>query len=826
MTAQLPAADVAVIIPNWNGRHHLDTCLASLRQLDPAGPTPRILLVDNGSSDGSVELVRRRFPEVELIGLDENVGFARACNLGAQRATTPVIAFLNNDMRVDTRWLAELVPPLNTQEGIVCSASRVLSWDGRMADFEGGEMNLEGRAFQRGLGLPPRQWAGTSDALYANGGAMAVVREAFLEAGGFDEDFFAYYEDSDFGWRLWVLGYRVVFVPTSVCYHRHHGTSRALSPAQKRYLLERNALQTVVKNYAPETLSRLLPTTLMLTLRRALELTGTDVAGYIPPQTYDGPPAENVPSEAVAHMVALNDFALSLPLTVEKSKSVQSRRKRPDEEVLPRFGKFLEPTIGGRAYRTRQHNLVRLLGVRAPQPQRERKKVLVVSPDLVPLEGAPTTGSGLRAWTIGKGLESKGHEVVFSIPRRAVARVRRVSREVEELCWDEDTLAPLVRELAPDVIVACGWSILTHLPDPPHPVALDFHGPHVLERYWQGHLTLAENVEEKLSAIGRADFYTCAGNRQRLYFLPWLIQAGVEPREEIIHHIPVSLSPELPEHHPLGNGTVVFGGVFLPWQDPSTALEAAAARMAQLGRGELLLFGGKHPFLDLDLGVYATLLDTLQQHPRVTVSRMLPRADLLEVYATADAALDVMKRNFERELAFTTRTVEYLWCGLPVIYNNYADLADLICQYEAGWAVDPADGRQVSEAIEQVLTDPAESARRSRNAQRLARERLTWDQTIGPLDRFCRDPVFRRHEGAKAFTSGGHTEAELRGMIRDKDVHIRNLEALLAKRRSFLASSAYYLRRARHYLTTAGPKGLVRQSVRFLRHRTRRRRWA
>jgi GT2 family glycosyltransferase/glycosyltransferase involved in cell wall biosynthesis len=822
LTAAVPTSDVAVIIPNWNGKQHLVSCLTSLRQLDADGPSPRILLVDNGSTDGSVQLVRKRFPEVELALLDENVGFARACNLGAQRATTPVVAFLNNDMRVDPRWLAELVPPLNTSEGIVCSASRVLSWDGRTADFEGGEMNLEGRAFQRGFGLPPKRYPAATDVLYANGGAMAVIRETFLEVGGFDEDFFAYYEDSDFGWRLWVLGYRVVFVPNSVCYHRHHGTSRALSPAQKRYLLERNALRTVVKNYAPDTLARVLPTTLMLTLRRALQLLGTDTTGYIPPQTYEGPAAENVPSEAVAHMVALYDFALSLPRTYEKTGVIQSRRGRSDDEVLQRFGRFLEPTVGGRPYRLRQHQLVRLLGVRAPQPQRQRKKVLVVSPDLVPMEGAPATGSGLRAWSIGKGLEAKGHEVVFSIPRRAVARLRHVSREAEELCWDEDTLAPLVRDVAPDVVVACGWSILTHLPDPPHPVALDFHGPHVLERYWQGHMTLAENVQEKLSAIGRADFYTCAGNRQRLYFLSWLMQAGVEPQEEIIQQIPVSLSPELPGHRSRGTGKVVFGGVFLPWQDPSTALEAAAGRMDELGRGELLLFGGRHPFLDLDQGVYTALLKRLERQPRVTVSRMVPRAELLEIYAAADAAIDVMAWNFERELAFTTRTVEYLWCGLPVVYNNYADVADLIRQYDAGWIVDPTDGRQVSEAVEQVLTDPEETERKGRNAQRLVRERLTWDQTIDPLDRFCRDPVFRRHESTTTSSSRG-AEVELLRMMRDKDVHIRNLEALLAKRRSFVSRSAYYLRRSHHYLATAGLRGFVRQSVRFLRYRAGRR---
>jgi GT2 family glycosyltransferase/glycosyltransferase involved in cell wall biosynthesis len=791
--------------------------------MSPEGPPCGILVVDNGSSDGSVRFLREHFPEVDVLALDSNSGFARACNLGARHAQTPIVAFLNNDIKVDARWLLELVRPLDRSERIICTGSRVLSWKGDTADFEGGDMNLEGRAFQKGFGLPPHRDLTSTTVAYANGGAMAILRDVFIEVGGFDEDFFAYYEDSDLGWRLWVLGYQVLFVPASVCYHRHHGTSSTLSAAQMRFLLERNALLSVLKNYSADTLRKVFPLTLLLTLRRALRYTGTDAAGYVPPRQYDGPPVENVPAEAMAHLLALQDVALSMATTLGKAESVQSARGRPDEEVLAQFGKYLEPTVGGRAYRVRQRSLVRVLGVRTPQPRRARKKVLVVSPDLVPLEGAPATGSGLRAWSLGKGLEARGHDVVFSMPRRALARWPEVSGELQDLGWDEETLAPLVREVAPDVVVACGWSILTHLPDPPHPVALDFHGPHVLERFWQGHLTPAENAEEKLAAISRADFFTCAGDRQRTYFLSWLMQAGIDPEDTVIQQIPVSLSPDLPAHTPSGEGIMVFGGVFLPWQNPSVAIEAALAQMNRSERGKLLLFGGRHPFLDLDQGVYAELVRTMKQHPRVEISRMVPREDLLRTYAKADAALDAMKWNLERELAFTTRTVEYLWCGLPVVYNDYADLSRLIAAYEAGWTVDPEDKEQVASAVEQLLTDPEEAARRGVNAQRLVRERLTWDRTVDPLDAFCRDPVFRRHEGREPFVAREQTgAAELRRMLRDKEVHIRNLEAMLARRRSPVARAFQLLGRARHHLAAGGARGLVRQSLRFLQHRLRR----
>jgi hypothetical protein len=107
--------------------------------------------------------------------------------------------------------------------------------------------------------------------------------------------------------------------------------------------------------------------------------------------------------------------------------------------------------------------------------------------------------------------------------------------------------------------------------------------------------------------------------------------------------------------------------------------------------------------------------------------------------------MDVMQRNPERELAFTTRTVEYMWCGLPVIHHDYDELSDLIREYEAGWTVDPADRAALDRVVAEILAKPAEAARRGRNAQRLVRERLTWDRTAESLDYFVRHPRLRQN---------------------------------------------------------------------------------
>src|SRR5262249_33086424 len=117
-----------------------------------------------------------------------------------------------------------------------------------------------------------------------------------------------------------------------------------------------------------------------------------------------------------------------------------------------------------------------------------------------------------------------------------------------------------------------------------------------------------------------------------------------------------------------------------------------------------------------------------------------PRDALIDAYRRSTVAVDLMTHNYERELAFTTRTVEYMWCGLPVIYNNYAELSPLIAEYQAGWALDPLDKAAVEQVAHEELTRPALAAERGQNAQRLVRERLTWDRAVAPLVAFLQAP--------------------------------------------------------------------------------------
>ncbi|MGH2593624.1 MAG: glycosyltransferase family 4 protein, partial [Anaerolineae bacterium] len=379
------------------------------------------------------------------------------------------------------------------------------------------------------------------------------------------------------------------------------------------------------------------------------------------------------------------------------------------------------------------------------------KRVLVVSGDTLPLAGLPTTGAGLRAWGLGQGLASRGHDVHYLMP---AAGLQRAAPGVDTSAYQSisyDHLYPQelnrrLIELSPDVIVFQHWASAVHLSERNRiPVVIDFHGPLLLETLYQDLPHLDALRQLKIRTLPKADFFTCAGERQRHYFYPWLLLSGIDVRQDVIQVIPVSISPDVPARAMAdGEVTFVYGGVFLPWQDPSVSLETLVQTLEARRAGRLKLFGGAHTHIQIPPGKYRDLIPRLEASPRVDSIGMLARDALVQTYLRSHVAIDVMARNPERELAFTTRTVEYLWCGLPVIYNDYAELADYIRDYDAGWTVDPLDAGAIRAVVESILDDPASLERKSRNAQTLVRERLSWDRTIEPLDAFCRHPRRRR----------------------------------------------------------------------------------
>jgi GT2 family glycosyltransferase len=210
--------EISVIVVNFNGGAHLETCLAALERQDNAHF--EVVLVDNASVDDSVRTVRERFPWVRLVVLGENRGFAGGNNAGVAEARGRLIAFLNNDTRADTQWLARLRAAFESAPGAAMATSRIVFMhDPSILDSAGDGLTRAGGAFKRGHGSAAVAASTPCEVFGACGAAFMMPRSVFDEVGGFDEDFFLSHEDVDLSYRVRLRGYRVLYVPDAIVEH-------------------------------------------------------------------------------------------------------------------------------------------------------------------------------------------------------------------------------------------------------------------------------------------------------------------------------------------------------------------------------------------------------------------------------------------------------------------------------------------------------------------------------------------------------------------------------------------------------------------------------
>lgn len=247
----LSAPLVSVIIVNWNGKHLLVDCLESLRL--QTFRDFEIILVDNGSADGSIDFVRKNFPEVILITLSENRGFAGGNNAGIRASSGHYIALLNNDTRTDPNWLEALVKAAASDPETGMWASKILSYDQPdRIDNVGLLLYWDGLARGRGrLEVDRGQYDRPEEALFPSGCACLYRRKMLDVTGLFDEDFFAYADDVDLGLRGRLAGWGCRYVPGAVVYHKYSSSSSAYSPL-KAFLVERNRIRVLLKYYPCE----------------------------------------------------------------------------------------------------------------------------------------------------------------------------------------------------------------------------------------------------------------------------------------------------------------------------------------------------------------------------------------------------------------------------------------------------------------------------------------------------------------------------------------------------------------------------------------------
>ena len=221
--------DVSIVIVTWNGRQHLDTCLAGVKR--QSGVVFETILVDNGSTDGTADFVRARFPWVKVVPLAENRGFAGGNNAGVRQATGRFVAFLNNDTSPDPEWLNALRSGIDEANGFTLVTSRIVYMhDPTVIDSAGDGVLRWGGAFKRHHGDPVSAAPSTQEVFGVCGAACMMPKAVFEEIGGFDEDFFASHEDVDLSYRARLRGYRCRYVADAVVRHVGSATLGTVTP--------------------------------------------------------------------------------------------------------------------------------------------------------------------------------------------------------------------------------------------------------------------------------------------------------------------------------------------------------------------------------------------------------------------------------------------------------------------------------------------------------------------------------------------------------------------------------------------------------------------
>jgi hypothetical protein len=240
------AIAVSIIVLNYNGRSWLERCLGfAVAELSH---DCELIVVDNGSTDGSVDYLRHALPDVRIVPLERNIGFAAGNNAGVRAARGRYIAFLNNDAAPQPGWLAALRAALDAAPDVGLAASCIVFLhDASVVDSAGDGLTRWGGAFKREHGRSVREASSAGEVFGACGAACLVRRNLFDEVGGFDEAFFAVYEDVDLSYRFQLRGYRCMYRPDAVVHHAGSATLGRLS-AQSVFWGQRNLEWMYFKN--------------------------------------------------------------------------------------------------------------------------------------------------------------------------------------------------------------------------------------------------------------------------------------------------------------------------------------------------------------------------------------------------------------------------------------------------------------------------------------------------------------------------------------------------------------------------------------------------
>ncbi|MEA2059222.1 MAG: glycosyltransferase [Thermodesulfobacteriota bacterium] len=391
----------------------------------------------------------------------------------------------------------------------------------------------------------------------------------------------------------------------------------------------------------------------------------------------------------------------------------------------------------------------------------KNSKIMIVTHGLYPVPGHTVSGNGIRAWGLATGLADRGFEVLYATPEDTVHPHTPPKQLTLVPFEDKAAFCRLIDQYQPSVLIVGYWAYMHMIPeDIKIPIVMDLLAPWLLEADFQDNSGMEIEIRDYLTCLSRADFFLCCTMRQKAFHTAWLFAAGFPFKDIPLGVVPISADPNVPPRSfpPAGSeatgSPVVFlyGGVLWPWRSPEQWLTALLEILAREQNGRLQLIGGKYP-LDPTGEEYSLNLPSGPEYDAVMEKLdLLPYDRMEDVFLQADIGIELSSGNIEREMSFSFRVIEYLRCGLPVICNDFLEIADKIKLYDAGWVLDRSDEAGLEILVKKILSGQADIAEKSRNAQRLVQEEFNIFKTIHPLARFCRHPEgYSKNKGGLLF---------------------------------------------------------------------------
>lgn len=773
---------ISFIIVNYNGKHLLEGCFNSLKKLKYPHEQIEIILVDNGSKDGSIEFVKNKFPKVKIIRNETNEGFAKPNNDAAKIAQGEYLALINNDMRLDENWLNDMLETLEScnDEKYVCVGSRILNWDGSKIDFIGGGINFYGFGYQDDYSIDvktaEKKYTQDKDILFACGGAMLIDRKVYLEAGGLDEDYFAYYEDADFGWRLWILGYKVRLCVKATCYHKHNATSKSFNTHKKNLLFERNALYTVFKNYSDDNFKVVLATILLAANRMQKDLNINKEIFNINYKNNEEI-SVNIDENNFTTLIAMNEVLENIDNLIEKRNLIQSKRKVNDEDLS-----FLYSTpyvtlplkyLNDIHYLEKVEKLISLFDINKIYKKEIKRRILLISNDRV---GKKMAGPGIRYWEFAKEL-CNDNKVVLAIPNKVNIDCSDNNIElVEYEPLNPRNLAAIAQQS--DIVILQG-TILERSPElkeicKEKILIIDIYDPFVIENievYKHRNIEFRNSdylnsliVQNEQLELG--DYFICASDPQMNMWIGMLTALNkVTPSEydnasdlsRLIGIVPFGVSETEPIktrdamkekiiNFKPEDKVFIWGGGVWNWFDPITLIKAIGEISKERDDIKVFFLGVKHPnpaVPEMEMTnkaiILATELGIINKYVFFNMD-WVDYDDRQNFLLNSYGGVSCHFLNLETRFSFRTRILDYLWARLPIVTTEGDFFANEVEKNKLGLVVKVEDVTSMKQALLK-LSDDKEFYEECKKNIDAYRENYKWSVVTKPLKEFCKSPT-------------------------------------------------------------------------------------